>query len=286
MSIFRAPEVPTRYGALDNEAFEDMADDGAEVVREQVRGSNLLTGREHLVYRWVTRANPPASEVGWGLACAPPFWQLALPMLPEGTPVEKKYGLRRVRMRIRAEIDDQRMVEIHLATSNDSDPNAASAPTMVLRGVGAPEVYEVEDVPVRRAAGEVIALYMRARVDLGNDPLLDTATFGGANSGVIDSANNLFSMRDVGAGWNATGNMAHLGGHYLVTRDQAGAQRMGAAEIRAVGPDAGAGLTDELIFSPPATDYRHLIGANYEIRKLPHVRFFSVAIYAQDRGST
>ncbi len=281
---FRAPEVASRYGGLDDEAFGDGRDTGAEKLREIVRSANVLTGREHLVYSWQVDANPPGGETGYGLICAAPFWQLATPAQPGGIPVPKKFGLNRLRMFVIADIDDERVVEMHLATTGDQNPATAAAPTLVMRGRGAAELYSVADIPCRPAAGEIVALTLRARIDVDNDPLLDIGTYGGVASGTIDSAPSLYSMRDNGAGWNAMGNTVHIGGHYLVTRDATGAQRMPAAEIRAVGPDAGGGETDELIFWGPASDYRHLVGADYEIRKLPGVRLISIAIYAQDKG--
>ena len=286
MTIFRQPEIPLRFGGLDDEAFTDGAVVGAGEVREILRNNNDLVRRGHLVDRWVTRANPPTGvEDGYGLAIAAPFWQLALPVLPTGLPVEKKWGLSRLRMRVRADIEADRVVELFLATSVNPDPSQAAAPTLTCRGIGGTDVYTVADIPCRRGAGEELALFMRARIDIDNDPLLDTGTYGGVSSGTIDSAPTLYSMRSSGAAWNTTGDQVHTGGHYLVTRDAAGAARVQGAEIRAVGPDSGGGVTDELVFWPPASDQRHLVGADFEIRKLPLVRFVSVAIYAQDRAA-
>lgn len=283
MSIFREPEIPARVGTLHDEAFDDGDEPGAEIERELIRPANVLTCREHLVYRYVARASSPTDGApGFGLGVAPPFWSLAVPMPPDGLPVEKKWGLSRLRMFVRASVETGRVVELFLATTLAESPDAAPA-TLTLLGTGALALYEVDGIPCRKGAGERISIYQRALIDIDNDPLLDTGTYGGVDRGTIDSAPTLYSMRDVGAGWNATGNTMDRGGHYLVTRDSSGAARLQGAEIRAVGPNAGGGATDELIFWPPASDQRHLIGADYEIRKLPQQRIVSIAIYAQDR---
>lgn len=284
MSIFRAPEVATRHGALDDEAFVDGADGRAGIAREMIRDANAQVGREHLVFRWQARARV-VGEVGegQGLSSAPPSWQALLPLLPEGMPVPKKHGLERLRVRIRAEIDDGRDVDLHLATSLSQAPTQGTGPTTVLRGTGAIERYDVEGVPCRRGLGEELALFARGRVNVDSDDLLDTGTYGGVASGTVSSAPTLYSIRVTGAGWNATGDRVHLGGHYLITRDASGAVLHGPAEIRAVGPDTGGGTTDELYFDPPAVQQMHLVGQTVEIRKLPQIRVVSVAIYTEDR---
>lgn len=286
MPIFRPPEVPTRFGALHDEAFVDGSVADAGIEREVLRDHNSLVGAGHLVKRWFTRLTvPPGDEAGgYGRAIAAPFWEAAIPLPVEGLPVRKKWGLERLSLDVMAVVELDRVVELFLATSISPDPKLGGGPTLVMRGTGALETYSAEGIRCRRGAGEEIALFARGRIDPTSDPLLDTGTYGGTDTGTIDSAPTLFTLVDAGAGWNATGARVHQGGHYVVTRDAAGALRMGAAEIRAVGPDIGGGVTDTLFFWPPATDQRHLIGATYEIRKLPTLRYVSIAVYAEDRG--
>jgi hypothetical protein len=281
MPLFRAPEIAGRAHALDDEAFVDGANGGAEIVREIARLGNLHATREHLVWRWSTRARATGLEQGYGLTSAPPFWQGAVPLPTDGLPVRKMHGATRLRVAVLAEIDADRVIELHVGTTLSPTPTRG-APSLVMRGTGAVELYTAAGVVCRRQAGEQLSVAHRALVDIDNDPLLDTVTYGGNATGTFDAAPTLFSARDTGAAWNAIGDVMHEGGHYVVTRDAQGAQRMAAAEVRAVGPDTGGGTTDEILFWGPAVSHNHLVGATYEIRKLPLVRYVSIAIYTED----
>lgn len=275
--IFRQPEIPTRFGALDDEAFTDGDEAAASLLREMARSTNLLVSRGDLIYRAAFDPNTSTEGPGAALSYATPHWQHFTPT--PGIPVRKKYGVRSMRVRMRLAVDSGYEIAVFVGTSVRPSPTGRSITESIkIGGSGSVDVIDAE-IPTREARDEVLSIYYRAIVNPSADPLMVTGTFGTLNTGTVES-NTAWEFTDTAAAWNASGgSQPHIGGHYVYFSDASGNTPVhGPAEIRATLSST------QLGFFPPLPNNQFLRGSTYWIRKLPAVRLVSFAAYAVDRS--
>lgn len=290
---FKAPEIATIHGALDDAAFTDGAPLSAHVARTLIRNGNRLAARGHLVFRHVAPgAVSPEATVYAGLAYAPSYWTKALPLV-HPFPVEKAQGLTKLRMKIRADITTDAIVDFALCTSaygRRSPFDITSTGLLNMVGTGVPAPYTQADVACRKGDGEELGLYIKAQGH-SDDPQLDFTTYGGVASGLATVRGTDYFFR-LGSQWNTSGsngtaspqNLAEAGHRVaFYTNILGGGRLLHSAQIVGVGEPTGAGRTDALFFWPPVATPSQIDQSRFVIYKSPDLQILSVAIYAQDR---
>lgn len=290
MTYPRAPELATRIGCLDDEAFAVDASADAWGLRELVRNGNTFLARGGLMFRELGNVAGTDTETqaqGAKLSTVWPIWQACLALPEQGMPVPKKPGLTQMRMRVRATITSGRTVLLQVGTRlRPFNDQVAYAQVLEMLGTGALAVYEKNDVEVDVAEGELLSFFAQTELDYENDPLLVTATYGGASTGTTYlSPRSLFWDQTLATPWNTTGAQVHLGGHYVLFRSTSADKRVlwgpcPIVEVYRESPGAG----EALYFYPEPPPELLGVELDYQIRKLPEMRLHSVACYSVDRG--
>jgi hypothetical protein len=274
--MFRKPEVPDRFGAVEDEAIIDGEPGGAEVLRAMGRNANRLVVRGDLIFRACFDPDPSSEGPGVAKSFAPPYWQHLIPV--PAVPVSKKFGITTARARIRISVTSGRTILLYVGTAQRPTPVGRPMDELIkILGTGSTEPYDFE-FPVREQRGEILSIYYRAIIDPVNDPLMNTGTFGTVNQGVVDTG-GAFEFSDNGSAWNASGaNQPHLGGHYVYFTDSSDTTPIhGPAEVRQTVS------ATSLSFYPPAPQHQALRGSTFTLRKLPAVQLVSIAIYGKSR---
>jgi len=204
-------------------------------------------------------------------------------------PVEKAYGLTKLRQAVRIAATADMTVQLVLTTSHASrlTPDLVEKADSILylgAGIDTIELATQEDVLCRRFRGESLGFYLRAVCDDATDPALDTGTFGGVATGTaIAFESDHFWC--TGAQWNINGGNVGASyaryGHRVVFKDLSGAVLHNAMVI-GPGPATGAGRSDSMFFTP-SVDPNVINGSTFSIFQLPLVRVVSWVVYAQDR---
>lgn len=278
--VFRLPEVATEYGGLDDAAFDDGSPVSAHVLREMARNGNRLTGRGDLLAQW----NAYAEDGVDGLRSvarmfAAPYWQFLLPI--PILEVEKRSGVDTVLVRLRVLVEAGFSVLFFVGTSLRPTPaNTRSADQVAVAGSASIQNVDIT-VPVRRSRGELLSVYVRHVVNTTTDTLMDTATYGTPNTGVIPntSTRGFGHFSYPGATWT---NAIPSGGHYVNFSDATGReQRHVPSKIVAAYINSP---IFELHFHPIISSpevFQSLVNATFTIRRLAAVRVISAAVYGE-----
>ncbi len=280
MVLFKGYEIAGKFGGLDDDCLADGEPVSAHVLREMLRNGNRLKAKGDLMFRYVARADTNA-ETGESKLWAPPIWIHAINV--PSIPVPKKAGLTKMRMKIRATIDNAANVAMYIGTSEKPTPDGRpSSEFLDLAGNGALQTYTFSNIAIREDAGERLSFYIKALVNT-TDSAMNTGTFGAPATGTVDGgAGNIGQFVEQGATWNRTGSTPANGGHYVYFWTDSGktALKHGPAWIIDVGGQTGA-TTDTLYFYPYTALGVQMSGSYFDIRKLPSVKIHSIACYSQ-----
>lgn len=288
MTKFKSPETATTYAGLDDAAFVDGQPVSAHVIRTLARQVNRALSRKALVYRWLGNGNANASNVA---TFVPPFWGH---MTPCGeVPIFYAPGISTLRCRVRmmAEGATSGFHGIQLGYTTSRHPGGAldsGALTHTPNGISTTSYADLT-IPVSIEGQDMLTLWWRAYL-LGDEPLMNTTTHGGANTGdnSYNSRAGACIMRNTysspSTSWivdPTNANAIQRNGHWIRMLSSYGYE-VAKLEVR----DGRADETEyvdyrRLLFQPVTDDHRWGPGkgVTWEIRQLPQVKLHSIAIY-------
>lgn len=174
MTQFRAPEIATARGGLDDDAFVSGQPLSAHILREMIRQSNLQSRRSNPVFRWF------GNGVGGGRTeRAPAFWQVALPC--GEVVIRKTPGVGKLRCRVRVLADSGRRLEVALYTHRAGGDLSLHSAVVTGSGTGS---YVTADITVPCLEGDqdAVTVWWRALVDPSNDPVVTSANWSGLSA--------------------------------------------------------------------------------------------------------
>lgn len=287
------PKIYPTFGALDSDCVADGRPLDAHVLQTLAGSSNRLITRSAPLASLVWNAAPPAvvELPGTNIAYAMPFWSQVTPRIP----IIKMPLIKEATLLYTLGASDDAEIGLQIATDQAPfDPTLPIATSMTVAEIigSATSPYgDVKDrknfIPLREGAvNESVAFYLRG----GYGDLADTGTYGSPNSGTIESIsgnNPLYgsSIKVSGATWNSkadgdpTSDRLDGGGHVFIFKNGLGDTILEPRLIRFVQRE------DELtVFPGVPEDFRGevLRGADFEIRKLPVVRFHGLMLYSME----
>lgn len=278
MSI-RIPEIATRYGGLEDEAFNDGRASSALTLRTLAMATNNLIARpEPWIVCLFDASEEPLNGNTVMQGFAPTHWIPISATLPGA----KRPGMEFATLKLWAQITNGETCHLQIVTSKapfreDATPSNADN-VVALLGTGDFEEYTLENIPISPGAMDTATLLIRS------DPL-GTLFDGseGAGTPVSGTANVVHHDFFIcsAASWTNTG----LGGSWeqlgTGVNFKRGSQLL---ESRTV---VGVQTNNQAFFYPPIFDVSRvqaLTGCDFELFQLPQWRLASIALYTQERG--
>lgn len=287
------PKIYPTFGALDSDCVGDGRPLDAHVLQTIAGSSNRLITRSAPLVSLVWNAGDPAVVAlpGRNVSYAMPFWTQVTPRIP----IVKMPLIREATLLYTLGASDDAEIGLQIATDQAPfDPTLPIATSMTVAEITGSATSPYGDVEGRKnfiplregSVNESVTYYIRG----GTGDLADTGAYGSPNSGTIESitGNSLLygsTVKVSGATWNAAADSDPSedrldgGGHVFIFKNGLGDTLLEPRLIRYVQRE------DELtIFPGVPEDFRGeaLRGADFEIRKLPIVRFHALMLYGME----
>lgn len=278
------PEIATKYGALDSDAFASQSPFGAHVLRPMMMSANRLTSKgQHLATMlWpVTDVNDSeitGATFGSASAIAWPWWsRYVLPI-----PVPKRPGLNRGDLRVRCKITNGYRAFIAVETLPISQLQGTLPLThpnvLAITGDGSFGDHELDEIVLSDADYDQIGIWIQ-----GVPQAVDgTATYGSPYTGTITPPSDIIQesrMVDQAATWNTSlafpSSRDYANDGHVVVFD-------GCAPRAVLNVDSPVSMT----FGPPlepAEQNRATYGGSYTLKKCPQITLATVSIAARAR---
>lgn len=277
MSIFSI-EAAESFGALDWDAMADGVQVDANACRTIGRQANRLLKKRHQILSlvWpVTVATIEDLSQRQQESIITPAWGLMLPPAA----VLKKPGLTSATIYLRALVPSSRTVYVRVGTLAK---DVETEQQITIAGTGSFAWYS-GTITLDVGDREEIRLYGRS-ADQG--ALMNTATYGTPNSGLLSGVNLLETSMTLGSGSHSIDEDAVLDGHYI--RFFHGFWP--AADRRLTGVFTGAGdhvLYFDALDTSTVNNLRLAArtgGSSFEIRQLPNISLAQVLVVTDERA--